>query len=241
MQTNNSQSAKKILSRLKKALKVRTDIELSNILGVQPNTISTWKKRDSLDYSLIISICELYKIDLNHLFLETEKSSVRSGLHKTPLITRETLHPYTLGEFENDASDLPQYNLPFLNNPDSRIFQIVGNHMFPTLEENDFVICERTQADQIASNSILVVISKKKGAFINRVEKIDPTHFLLFHDNPSFKNEFVKISADLIDELWKVTGYIKYNINNNNSTLQQFLNNKTDKIQSLFPTPKNIY
>ena len=58
---------KKILDRLRVALAVTTDTELAEALGVKQNTISTWRTRGSLDFSLIISKCD--RIDLNWLFL----------------------------------------------------------------------------------------------------------------------------------------------------------------------------
>lgn len=50
-----------MLSRIKKAYGFKTDIQLANFLGVKQNTISAWKKRNSLDLDLIIEKCQ----DLN--------------------------------------------------------------------------------------------------------------------------------------------------------------------------------
>lgn len=62
--------ANDILIRLKELLGYRTDIELSLFLGVTPQTISQWKKRDTLDYDLLIN--KLPKdIDLNYIFRGT--------------------------------------------------------------------------------------------------------------------------------------------------------------------------
>ncbi|GEP50850.1 hypothetical protein FNO01nite_15220 [Flavobacterium noncentrifugens] len=57
-----------VLRKLKISLNANTDIQLAELLNVKPNTISTWKKRNSLDFNAVISICHTHGIDLNELF-----------------------------------------------------------------------------------------------------------------------------------------------------------------------------
>jgi len=54
-----------VFRRLKYALNVDKDNELADILGLKQNTISTYKKRKSVPYKHIITICDQYNIDLN--------------------------------------------------------------------------------------------------------------------------------------------------------------------------------
>ncbi|TSE08755.1 helix-turn-helix domain-containing protein [Aquimarina algiphila] len=68
-----SQNAILILDRLKELLEIDSDFSLSEYLGVKANTISSWKKRNSLDYSLIIAKCEHESFDLNYVFLNSSK------------------------------------------------------------------------------------------------------------------------------------------------------------------------
>ena len=46
-------------------MNIKKDVELANALGVAQNTISAWKKRNSMNYDLLFSTCEAYNIDLN--------------------------------------------------------------------------------------------------------------------------------------------------------------------------------
>lgn len=62
--------SKQIILRLKKALNITKDSHLADALNVKPNTISTWKKRDTLDYKTIIILCNSINIDLNEIFRE---------------------------------------------------------------------------------------------------------------------------------------------------------------------------
>jgi len=58
-----------IIDRLKSYFQVNNDYQLAYKLGVKQNTISGWKKRDTLDHALIISKCK--DINLNWVFLGT--------------------------------------------------------------------------------------------------------------------------------------------------------------------------
>lgn len=47
-----------ILSRLKEALEIDSDVELSRFLEVSKSTLSNWKRRGTIDYDLVFSKCE---------------------------------------------------------------------------------------------------------------------------------------------------------------------------------------
>lgn len=213
MQINSSHNAKKILFRLRGFLKVRTDSELSKILGVQPSTISTWKKRNSLDYSLLLEICELYKIDLNSVFLENPKEINNSQDYlKTPLITKETIFEYTRGVL-GDISNLPHYSIPFVHTTESRLFQITSNNMMPYLEENSYAICEKIEVDSIRDEDIIVVISREKGVYVNLLKKAGADFLLLnTNHNQAHDDKVLKINKEHINEAWKVKGKISYHL-----------------------------
>lgn len=212
MQENKSQNAINIISRLKKALKIKTDIELSEFLNIKPNTISTWKKRDSVDFDSIISICELYELDLNEIFLNKKKSSTYSA--ETPLVSREVQFQYVR---ENDIASfleiLPKYNFPFINSEESRAFQVISNNMFPFIEENSYVVCEKIELDALENGAMVVAISKEKGLFLNRISKsaTEENVFILSSENEFFNEVVLKESE--ITELWLIRGVLSYDIN----------------------------
>ena len=52
-----SQSVQNIIDRAKKGLKIKTDSALASYFGVKPNTISAWKKRNSINYELLFAKC----------------------------------------------------------------------------------------------------------------------------------------------------------------------------------------
>jgi hypothetical protein len=219
MQENNSLNANLVLSKLKKLMKISTDIELSELLNVKPNTISTWKKRNSLDFSAIISICELYEIDLNEIFYSPENftSKNKSCLSETPLVCREVQFQYCI-DSNAILENLPKYNFPFIRSENTRVFQVLSNNMFPIIDENSFAICEETHLEHVQDNSLVVIVSKSKGLFVNRIHRSHKSKdvFLLSSENSFY--ETIKLEVNAIDEIWLVKGVLSYNVTNDNKT-----------------------
>jgi transcriptional regulator with XRE-family HTH domain len=214
MQENNSLNANLILKKLKKSLKISTDIQLSEFLNIKPNTISTWKKRNSLDYASIISICELYEIDLNEIFFEQKNSKKDYGNYssETPLVSREVQFQYCIGA-AGILESLPKYNFPFVRAEETRAFQVLSNNMFPIIEENSFAVCESCEIATLPEASLVVIVSKAKGLFINRIYKSDkPDIFTLKSENTFFNNVAVHVTE--INEIWLIKGILTYNLHN---------------------------
>jgi phage repressor protein C with HTH and peptisase S24 domain len=68
MQEKTSQNANAVLIRLKEALSISTDKALADRLKVKANTLSSWKDRDTLDYPMLIAVCEEEGINMRWLF-----------------------------------------------------------------------------------------------------------------------------------------------------------------------------
>ena len=240
MQGNNSLNANLIITRLKKSLKIKTDIELSQFLTIKPNTISTWKKRNSVDFNSIIAICELYEIDLNYLLLGKEFYKEMDSAHSTEtvLVSKEILFQYILGTDKGLLDNLPRYNFPFVKSDATRAFQIMTNNMFPTLEENSFAICEEANIANLQDDKIYIIISRKKGMFVNRVKLIPESDqsIQLINDNNPHARTLLFDLAD-IDELWKVKSVMSCDINNTSNL--KYFNNKINTLESFVQKIKN--
>jgi hypothetical protein len=211
MQDNKSQNATDVIARLKSLLKLKTDIELSEFLNIRPNTISTWKKRNSVDHDAIISICELYELDLNEIFLA--KSGRTDFAGDTPLLSREVQFQYASGaDREGLFGYVPKYKFPFVS-ARSIAFQVTGNNMFPLIDENSFVICEpETNVADVTDNTTVVIVTKTKGIFLNRIHKsgANAAQYILANENDFYGD----ITLDVLEiaEIWKVIGVISYDI-----------------------------
>lgn len=68
MQDKNSQFAINVINRLKSAFSIDKEGGLAEYLGVKPNTISAWKSRNTVDFSLVIAKCEERGVNLHWLF-----------------------------------------------------------------------------------------------------------------------------------------------------------------------------
>lgn len=222
MQEKISQNANLILQKLKFALKIRTDIELSEFLNVKPNTISSWKKRNTLDYNSIITICELYEIDLNDIFYNKSNSkSFESMDDGTFLVSRESQFQYCVDN-KGILETLPKFNFPFLRGESSRAFQAISNNMFPVIDERSYALCTEIEIDHAKDNDLVVIVSQKKGIFINRLKILaeDDNNILLKNDHPSH-HDLLFDKSD-IAEIWLIKGVLSYDINSINKL--KFLN-----------------
>ncbi len=88
MQEKNSQNANIILERLKALLGLGTDYALADVLRTKANTLSTWKKRNTLDYPAIIALCESRGISLDELFANGDEKGNLKGNPSGNLISK---------------------------------------------------------------------------------------------------------------------------------------------------------
>jgi transcriptional regulator with XRE-family HTH domain len=216
MQEFNSQNATEVIARLKSSLHFKKDIQLAEFLNVRPNTISTWKKRNTLDYDMLISICGVYDLDLNEILLGKKKTQATAI--ETPLLSRDMLFQYASGA-DRDAliERVPKFYFPFINTAYSIAFQVTGSNMSPTIAENSFVICEKADIKAVPEALAVVVASKSKGLFINRVASNSPAQQALVLTNDNLKNSDITLSYNDIDEIWKISGVLSYDLHNDGS------------------------
>ncbi|WP_200627683.1 helix-turn-helix domain-containing protein [Pseudomonas sp. LAM2023] len=69
-----------VLTRLKLLTGAKTDAELSRKLSISPQTLSSWKVRDSIPYSLCVDLARQHGCSLDWLLLG-EAAPVTTALH----------------------------------------------------------------------------------------------------------------------------------------------------------------
>ena len=86
-----------VLTRLKLLTGAQTDAELSRALSVSPQTLSSWKVRDSIPYSLCIDIARQHACSLDWLLLgqtgPTAAAKAEAGWECDMLERLRTLSP----------------------------------------------------------------------------------------------------------------------------------------------------
>lgn len=65
----STHSLSAILHRMKDLTGAKTDAELSKALGISPQTLSSWKIRESIPYALCMELAQEQGVSLDWLFL----------------------------------------------------------------------------------------------------------------------------------------------------------------------------
>ncbi len=88
------QIANDILDRIREAYNFKSDAELARYLGKDPSTISTWRKRNSVNFNLIFAKCN----DLNaNYIVHGDMPMFRDEDHtRTGEVIRELQENYSL-------------------------------------------------------------------------------------------------------------------------------------------------
>lgn len=143
-----------IIERLKAYFQIVTDIELSKILEVKPNTISTWRNRNTIDWELIFAKCD--NINLNWLLtgegpmlrgikpdeINRFSSKADTYLHtvRIPLYNVEAIGGVVeVYDSIADTEPIAWLEIPNLPKCDGAIY-MVGDSMYPLLKSGDIII-----------------------------------------------------------------------------------------------------
>lgn len=91
---SNTQNATFILKRVKDLVNVKRDFHLARLLNIAPTTLSNWKKRNSIDYKLLIEFCVEQGFDLDYVLAGIEKDKVNTQM--------ENLAGYLIDKVRNE-------------------------------------------------------------------------------------------------------------------------------------------
>ena len=171
--------------------------QFANLLGITPQGLSTWIKRETFDIELIFSKCE----GLSANWLLTGKGSMIKGndailpkaIHTTNSTDGIPLIPFSAmaGALSDERTALEyeceRYVVPALKGADF-LMPIKGTSMQPTYNSGDIVACQR-----VPMNSIFFqwnkpyVLDTTQGPLVKRVKPgSDKNHISLVSDNPDY-------------------------------------------------------
>jgi hypothetical protein len=80
-----------IIIKLKKELNLTTDKELYEYMGIMQGTFTNWRRRNSIPYEQIITICFNEKLDLNYIFSNKELEKTSKNDRKLSKTQKEIL------------------------------------------------------------------------------------------------------------------------------------------------------
>ncbi|WP_286443387.1 MULTISPECIES: helix-turn-helix domain-containing protein [unclassified Myroides] len=154
-------SSKKILTKLKILLGVKSAKELAVIFDLKPNTISSWKKRNTLCYSKLIQVCCEHNIDLNELFFSNyTKKTIEKSYINVPIIYIDDYLEYYLS-IEEKHLKLKQIYYP------KPVFFDMVIQLYATIEEHKgshlvYAFCKKVDFTtiEIGKNYVLLFVNK---------------------------------------------------------------------------------
>lgn len=158
-----SQSAINIIDRLKEELSINTDKNLCKLIDIKPNTLSTWKKRDSLDFNKVIALCESKNLDLNYIFFNEKNFSADDEKEisslKTDTILTEPPEVEIFKEFQ------------LINtNRNIALFQSIHSY-HPTVHSNSVVMGQKIRKNQTTDGVIYIIKFETEELIVDELQK----------------------------------------------------------------------
>lgn len=159
MSNGSSHSANEVLDRLKSAYNLKSDADLADRLGVAPNTVATWRRRDSIPFERILSHCD--DLDLNWIL--KGRNGSQSAIISSPTQDYQLQKKIQIPIYENAAGagtgergrdSIMAYGTFFrgwLRNEVGVqldhlfIAPVRGRSMEDLLVDGDLVLCERVE------------------------------------------------------------------------------------------------
>ncbi|WP_413511825.1 helix-turn-helix domain-containing protein [Myroides odoratus] len=202
-----------IIKRLKQLLGLKTDLELANLLEIKPNTLSSWKIRETLRYDKIIEVCKQYKIDLNEVFLVHPNSVYNIDLeHRVVKMISVNNH---IEYFINPEKCLATSSTcVFPTEEEVHIgFQIGVENMFPTIKLSSYVLAMKIDMEEMKPWHIYILVVENKGILFYRFKrKLENKELVFVSDNDTFEGLTVK--PEEIREVFCIRGIFLPNIKN---------------------------
>ena len=199
-----------ILSRLYNALNIENDTDFSKKYGAKRNTISTWKKRDSIPYELLEEISQNENLSLDWLltgkgemlkdrqkvsnsnfcdddcvqigYIEDMVASAGGGGESGDASVRMVkVSRFMLAEFK--VRDFKRANL----------IKVFGDSMEPLFKSGDIAVVEQVDGINEVKNGNIVVATIDSDIYIKRLEKHPFGEWVSFKsENRAYEDIFIK-------------------------------------------------
>ena len=158
-----------LLNKLKLHLGIKRSYELANFIGVKPNTISSWKMRDSIPYHHILGICIKYDIDLNDLFLDNyPKNNPDDHQVQVPILYINNYWDYYFDPTFKNTALLPSASFP-ANVDFDIIIQITTESKLELKSKLLFTFCKRVDHNTLTIGENYILIIKDRGFVYTKV------------------------------------------------------------------------
>lgn len=171
--------------------------QFANLLGITPQGLSTWIKRESFDIELIFSKCE--GLSANWLLtgkgnmIKENKTAIptatpaQNNTDGIPLIPFSAMAGALTDERTALEYECERYVVPAFKGADF-LMPIKGTSMQPTYNSGDIVACQRVPMTSIFFQwNKPYVLDTAQGPLVKRVKPgSDQNHITLVSDNPDY-------------------------------------------------------
>lgn len=227
-----------ILNEIKKHLNFKSDSDFANYLGIKPQVLSNWRSRNTFDTDLIYTKCLEF---INAEWLLTGKGSMlknearpveiiapvkvegKSLMPKVvvvddadndriPLVPVKAQAGYLSGYGDPEYIEkLPTYSVPSLRNGTYRMFQVGGHSMYPTLQNNSYVVGEFVENwEQMSDNRVYVVVTSTEGIIVKRVINRLREYESLYCKSDNRDYPHISVNVQDIKEVWECKMHLSF-------------------------------
>ena len=186
------------VDRAKLALGVKTDLALSQPLGLSSAVVGGYKKRDSVPLEQCIKIAEMTGVDLNWLIMG--KGTAPDG---TVTVREDVFVKIPCFDIEASAGNGSTFDLEHII--DEVMFSRVWMHAQGLFQKD--LVCIQVKGDSMAGlledgDTVLVNTARKHGdgvfvirigeqVRIKRLQWLSDGHVKLISENPAYENELI--------------------------------------------------
>lgn len=196
-----SQNANNIIDRLKEELLIKTDKDLCQIIAIKPNTLSTWKKRDTLDFNKVISLCEERNLDLNYIFFD-EREIVDN---KEVIVNDEVGAPKIIIEpVSPTIEELARFQLVNTNRNIALFDSFNSYH--PRFKNRQMVLGQKSSKKLLKPDEVYIIKCEDSSVFLDEVVMVGEEPFQVQLKSYFTSDDTYKIVT--VQSIWTVIGAI---------------------------------
>jgi SOS-response transcriptional repressor LexA len=190
-----------IIERMKQVTETKTDLELAAVLGIRSNTISTWRKRQSIPYEHLDHLAQAKSIPLDWFLAEGSAKTCQRGV---PLLR-------SLPQNWPDicAEDIETYlHLPEAR-PSQWALRVRGQSMAPTVQHGDLVLFEKDAEIQNAIGNLVVARSGMGEVLVRWLRERNDQWFLV-SDNPEYGTVPIAETDEVLGQVQAIWRCVKF-------------------------------
>ena len=201
------------IHQMKRALSVKTNIELAHKLGLSRHSISNWQRRGAIPEKILLKFSQMTgqsieEADSGNIYVAEEHKYPTYGSRRYeplidyyPDIYASAGHGATNQETPPKQSTFSEFltgALRINNVSHLDIIKIQGDSMEPDFNSGEYIIIERGKTVMDVKNGDTVVVNIQGEIYIKKIEKIPLENTILLHSS-NHMYASMRITKDQID------------------------------------------